>query len=202
MDSIVDGFMPLIRQIELEVERVDALVAGMNEEPGLPQANSIKPVYSVDVTVVNDSSPDSPVQEKEKEKGNVTSVPSSFPSTFGRRVLSVSSSIIYWIWARGKQGVHVARLSGRWLKKRRVKKNATRAKMLTRMSATRKAVITMARLLAPKSEVLGQLKKRLRIVTDLEAHLGDVQGVCHFLALFLWIYFPLKWWTYAFTTWA
>jgi len=174
MDSIVDGFMPLIRQIGLEVERVDALVAGMNEELDLPRANSLKPVYSVDVNVVNDSSsPAPPVQEK--EKGSVASAPSRFPSTFGCRVLSVSSSVMNWIWACGKQGVHVARLSGRWLKKRRVKKNATRAKMLMRMSATRKAVITMNRLLVPKSEVLGQLKKRLRIVADLEVHLEDVQ---------------------------
>jgi len=176
----VDGFMPLIRQIETEVEHVDAIVAGTNHELDPPQTNNnLKPVYSVDVSVVNNSSSPTPtVQDNEKSDG--VSVPTDLPPTLGRRVLSICSGIMSWVWARGK-GVHRVCLSGPWLKKKRIKKNVARTRMLLRMTATRKVVTMMARLLAPKAEVLGQLKKRLEIVADLGAHLGDVQGACHFL---------------------
>jgi Mg2+ and Co2+ transporter CorA len=185
MDSVVDGFMPLIRQIETEVERVDAIIAGTNDELDLPQNNNnLKPVYSVDVSVVNKSSfPTTPtVQDNEKNDG--VSVPTDLPSTLGRRVLAICSGIMSWVWARGK-GIHGVCLSGPWLKKKGIKKNVARTRMLLRMTATRKVVTVMARLLAPKAEVLGQLKKRLEIVADLGAHLGDVQGACHFLCAVL-----------------
>lgn len=177
MDSIVDAFMPLINSIELEVESVDDLVSGMDGEF---RDGSVQPPTGV----VIKSSPrwlerlsekwvDPPLPavdhntEKEKEG---TSNPTDRPiyAEF-LRMLSFTER-----WSRRL----ILRFLGIFVKifkLERRRKTSPRMQTLLKMSRTRRMVILLARLLGPKIEIIGHLRKRF-MIGELAAELGDVQG--------------------------
>lgn len=175
MDSMVDAFIPIIDSIELEVEGVDDLVSGMGDDfdvhnpepaietkPDLPSwLNKLSEKWEQPAR-----NPSADIDEKlTSEKGNWPSN-TTFQSaqdklSQGRHLVrKLVLHTLHWV-VRTKQG--------------RVRKQSSRMRTLLRMSRTRRMVILLARLLAPKNEILGHLRKRLAI-DDLGTQFGDVQG--------------------------
>ncbi|KAF8324880.1 uncharacterized protein EI90DRAFT_2933583 [Cantharellus anzutake] len=197
MDSIVDAFIPVIKRIGSEVENVDRLVAGVQDEDqmlrdwqtALQHAEVTQQVATPPRGVEPEAIDVFHLNEKRKE--SLPTPPTSQPRhRTWNRAWRRSSSLMQYLFRHisrycaslGTACAHrikklwrrlvSARMTGR-PKWRAVK--LARAKTLTRMSQTRRTVTLLARLLAPKNEALGILRKRLTGVADLGAHLDDVQ---------------------------
>lgn len=175
MDSIVDAFMPLINSIELEVENVDDLVSGMGGEfrdadvqpPGVVMKSSPRWLERLSEKWVDPPLPTVGLNTEEKEH---TSNPTDRPSYAEfRRMLSYTER-----WSRRL----ILRFLGTFVKifkLERRRKTSPRMQTLLKMSRTRRMVILLARLLGPKIEIIGHLRKRF-MIGELAAELGDVQG--------------------------
>jgi len=172
---MVDAFIPLIDSIELEVENVDDLVTGMNTNSDQDHASAsgdLKPTplgrRLWRLRKMWTSREASPADEKlgDKESGGPT------PSA-GYRLRSAPFAIIRWckrVPSKLKAIVQLVWFVGR----RRRRKTSSLMHTLLKISHTRHRVVHLARLLAPKSEIIGHLRKRLA-VGELSTHLGDVQ---------------------------
>lgn len=174
LDSMVDAFIPLIDSIELEVENVDDLVTGMNTNSDHASASGdLKPPPSGRrlwrLRKMWTSSKASPPDEKlgDKESGEPLPTPSA-----GYRLRSAPFAIVRWCQRVPFKLKATMQLVGR----RRRRKTSSLMHTLLKMSHTRHRVVHLARLLAPKSEIIGHLRKRLA-VGELSTHLGDVQGI-------------------------
>src|SRR5258708_18701085 len=181
MDSIVDAFIPIVRRIGLEVESVDMLITGMQDEDKAlrdwrvanEQANTTESLGQSHKGVTEE------LGKEDKELPSTPSPPSlrynleGSPKT-GRRVFrcldncssAFRSACVSWL--EGVRRILWLRPSSR---KRLHAIRMARMKVFTLMSETRKIVTLLRRPLAPKNEVLGILSKRLVNAADLGAHL-------------------------------
>jgi magnesium transporter len=183
MDSMIDSFVPIIRKIDKEVEGVDALITN-------PQ-KTLEPVPPFNITVQTSSLDFIEPKAEDLEKAEKPSAPSNH--SFG-----LLSSIRGWKSRLGSRlWSSLAKRTGpRHQEKESTveppPKHAT-FQTLLRMTNTRRLVTSLGRLLATKSEVIGQLRKRLQVnvgnVVDWDEgdmaggqevgiYLGDVQGMC------------------------
>jgi magnesium transporter len=164
MDSMVDAFAPMIQKIDREVEGVDSLITNLNShlESVVPQS---------EITIVAGSSDAIEEKAEELEKSEKPAPPTS----------RVQFKLPLRLRRRSKEKAVVPEPPT---------KLAT-FRTLLRMANTRRLVTSLGRLLATKSEVIGQLRKRLQGTNgnavdwdegdmaggqEVGIYLGDVQG--------------------------
>jgi Mg2+ and Co2+ transporter CorA len=178
---MVDAFIPLIYSIELEVENVDDLVTGMNTDSDQDHASAssdLKPPSSrrwfwrPQICKMWTSRKASPLAENlgDKESGGPLPTPSA-----RHRLRFTPFAIVRWcqrVPSKLKATMQLVHFVGR----RRRPKPSSLMQTLLKMSHTRRRVVHLARLLAPKSEIIGHLRRRLA-AGELSTHLGDVQGI-------------------------
>src|SRR5260221_3675195 len=196
MDSIVGAFIPVIKRIGSEVESVDMLVAGMQDNDEwlrhwhdiFEQAETTTEVVGQPCNTITEENDMTNISQKEKESSSI--LPPS-PQCAWPRFWKYSSRITAQVFRYLKLGLLV--LWSSWISRlRRIRLKLwfsglsdrekwraikmARMKTLMKMSEARRTVTLLGRLLAPKNEVLGILRKRLVNSADLGAHLSDVQG--------------------------
>lgn len=160
IDSVVDAFSPLIKLIEKEVDSVDSMVLGLEDEA------VARALVQIDNTI------------------GVPTIPSETDKTLIDEKSSGTSERGSQVHSRLKD--RLRRMVGR----RRKKKPApdpSPSKTLTtllRMTSTRRLVTALTRLLTRKGEVVSQLRKRLLLrgassesSMEVGVYLGDVQGI-------------------------
>jgi magnesium transporter len=168
MDSVVDGFFPILRDIEKEVSLVEDFVSGMevNEQFDdgtnpfdVPRSSVQEIVVLGDMTKTSESSP----SDEKAEKIEFSSI-STKPSKKG---LQFQHYMELW-----------HQFPDLWRKIRHQKdsvSNKTRdRRRLQRMTATRRLLNTLGRLLSSKAETIGQIRKRLHGQGEVAIYLGDV----------------------------
>lgn len=200
MDSIVDGFAPIIHGIEVEVDEIESLVSGLNEdEVQALQAErgarlmitNDRPAETTDPekrsgiadAVVDLASPDpekarhlSPI----KETANVTSrgrksrfldltdlsLPPRLRSFIARirwdrlvECQNPDSILVRLLRLKPNPGAESSTTVDVLASKDR---RTTGYKVLLRMAASRRLVTSLMRVLAPKNEVIVQIRKRLQ----------------------------------------
>jgi magnesium transporter len=177
---MVDAFVPLLRKIDKEVEGVDALITN-------PQ-NSLESVPPSEITIQGESSDAIEEKIQEPQKNEKPGLQISYPrfrSRFRSRIKSWKTRIWLLVPKKlrfGQEKVVVVEPPT---------KLAT-FQTLLRMANTRRLVTSLVRLLATKSEVIGQLRKRLQGGAggavdwdegdmargqEVGIYLGDVQGM-------------------------
>jgi hypothetical protein len=160
IDSVVDAFSPLIKLIEKEVDSVDSMVLGLEDEA------VARALVQIDNSV------------------GVPSIPSETDATLIDEKSTRTSGREGPVYSRLND-----RLRG-IVGRRRQKKPAPDpppSKTLTtllRMTSTRRLVTALTRLLTRKGEVVSQLRKRLLLrgassesSMEVGVYLGDVQGI-------------------------
>ena len=187
MDSMVDSFVPLLRKIDREVEGVDSLITNLKSTLESPPPS--------DITIAAGSSDaiEQKVGELEKVESPAPSGPLASRVQFKLppRLHNWKTRLRSWLW-------HLLPKRMRHYPKEKpvVPEPPTRLatfQTLLRMANTRRLVTSLGRLLATKSEVIGQLRKRLRGAggdavdwdegdmaggQEVGIYLGDVQGTC------------------------
>ena len=188
LDSIVDSFFPYLEDVEKEVLRMEDLVFSEDSQinPGNAKSDdaclSPQPVYE-DAEKVVCVTPN--------EKGDQTPRPSKASSIFqlfpGLQKLRKSRSFIYSVL----QSMSLTRES----------KSISTTATLRRLAKIRRLVTSMTRLLATKSEVIAQIRKRLLTQNrsglvisqsrvediDVAIYLGDVQGMYYGLTIIVFL---------------
>ncbi|KAJ6621700.1 hypothetical protein B0H10DRAFT_2017107 [Mycena sp. CBHHK59/15] len=169
LDSIVDSFFPFLRGLEREVMAIEAIVySGVStthdSESAHPASNpdgSGSELRDIEKTNSIIEKPRSRVwQLNEKNVASLDSTRTRFP------VLWPLPSIAKW--KRSMQN--------RWKSTSALKPKPTTAATLYRMARARRLVASLSRLLASKSEVVTQLRKRLIADgAEVAIYLGDVQ---------------------------
>ncbi|KAG8832677.1 proliferating cell nuclear antigen [Serendipita sp. 399] len=176
MDSIVDAFFPVLKDISKEVELVEELVSGLEQNQG--GGDEFHPIDrrespATEGTAVNSSSsPETPMlSEKilgEKEKEPIGSLPTEKK---GRTRPLRYYTGAWWL-----------RLKGRLRTKDPGASTLNRdLNRLRRMTTTRRLVTTLGRLLSSKADVIAQLRKRLDGQGEVYIYFGDVQD--HIISL-------------------
>lgn len=174
LDSIVDSFFPFSDEIEKEVMAIEQLV------------------YSTDKRLDSEMSMTAavPPPQSEKERLPVLSEKNmlKFEETFTARTrFALSRPPLRLLYRRFLRYIRTLRI--RWRPSRPNEKPAPSSTMITlrRMATTRRLVTSLARLLAAKSEVVTQLRKRLLSESgngkagsseeiEVAMYMGDVQG--------------------------
>ncbi|KAG9095834.1 hypothetical protein FRC06_009363 [Ceratobasidium sp. 370] len=155
MDSMVDAFAPILRKIDKEVEGVDSLITNMKTQ--------LEPAPPSEITVIGGSSDAIEQKVVELEKREKTSpVPSrvDFKLRLPLRLRVWKSRIRSWVRSMLPKSLH-----GSSKEKITIPEPPTKLatfQTLLRMANTRRLVTSLGRLLATKSEVIGQLRKRLQ----------------------------------------
>jgi magnesium transporter len=167
MDSVVDGFFPVLRDIEKEVLLVEDFVSGIkvNEKEDdeinpfdLPRPPVKEIVVLGDMGKAEESSP----SDEKADKVDFFSIPTKPP----KKGLQFQHFMDLWQFSN-------------WWRKIRHQKNSVSNKTrdrrrLRRMTATRRLVNTLGRLLSSKAEVIGQIRKRVHGQGEVAIYLGDV----------------------------
>jgi len=165
MDSVVDAFFPILRDIGQEVSLVEDFVSGieLNEQIRDGTNPFDLPLPSIkEIVILGDTTKtlESSLSDENAEKRYFSSIPTK-PSKKG---LQFKHYIQLW--------------HGLWRKLRRKKNSesnmARDRRRLRRMTATRRLVNTLGRLLWSKAELIGQIRKRLHGQGDVAIYLGDV----------------------------
>lgn len=190
MDSMVDSFVPLLRKIDREVEGVDSLITNIKGTFEAPPPS--------DVTIVAGASDATELEIDELKEDEKTSPASSIPPLASRVEFRLPPRLHSWKTRFRSRLWHLLpkRMRRYPREKAVVPKPPTRLatfQTLLRMANTRRLVTSLGRLLATKSEVIGQLRKRLRGAgadavdwdegdmaggQEVGIYLGDVQGAC------------------------
>lgn len=190
---MVDSFAPVIDHIEREVVAVDLLVAGMEDD--VPDtrisSNNRMPPFSISVDPVKDQPTEAETKAEKPTRARDDSDAISNASSQSVKLdlppprrLSIPVQVRSFF-----QRIRIA-LGFRTGKDKDKGSGAPlispRLKTLLRMTTTRRIVTSLGRLLAPKSEVIGQIQKRLRggmggeaRNSDIEIYFGDIQGELH-----------------------
>lgn len=168
MDSIVDGFFPVLLDIEKDVLLVENFVSELeiHEQPEV-ESHPFDTVHPPEVEIVVSQDPakaseSSPTHER-AEKMEFAATPVKLKP----RSLNLQHYIDLWrhlpaIWRRSRRKKHSTSKMSRDLNR------------LRRMTATRRLVTTLGRLLSSKAEVVGQIRKRLDGQGEVAIYLGDV----------------------------
>lgn len=186
MDSIVDSFFPFLEDIEKEVAAIESLVFTTNIIGSLPDVPSLSESSS-SVTVVAPTSKSqksllmSPLKIKHEDTIHSAGAKTHFslPQRPRHTWRAIGS------YFRGLRDMVRSRFA-RPPASAPSKTNTT----VRRMARTRRLVTSLTRVLAAKSEVVTQLKKRLLNTgesglgegmgddQDVFMYMGDVQGMC------------------------
>ncbi|CAG7851537.1 SubName: Full=Related to MNR2-Manganese resistance protein {ECO:0000313/EMBL:CCA67453.1} [Serendipita indica DSM 11827] len=169
MDSIVDAFFPVLNEIEKEVERVEELVTGLDEQKDTEHLAIDSPEGGSSETALNGESNASPDAEKKgsspdlvEEKDATRHIKLSARSR-RRGMWKQVRRVLVWCWQR--------------IRRKKTLEDSTLARdmrRLRRMTATRRLVTTLGRLLSSKYEVVAQVRKRLA-GQEVSIYMGDVQ---------------------------
>ena len=188
MDSIVDAFIPLINSIEPEVESVDDLVTGIGAGAEFHEGRAVTPGDHVPVSPTRQVEPpgkDRASRRASSPNENLDNKELSGPlptssATPGPRP---AHTIIRWCQQISSKLKAITRRVP-FLRLRRQRKVSSLMQTLLKMSHTRRKVILLTRLLGPKNEIIGHLRKRL-LAGELATQLGDVQGILS-TAIIVW----------------
>ncbi|KAG1864249.1 hypothetical protein DFJ58DRAFT_655998 [Suillus subalutaceus] len=178
LDSVVDSFFPFLKEIEKQVLAVEALVFSSNDVSHTSSTNTL-------VDLVHIPTDDS----------NIEKLPDTLSKEMGENPPSLNRGL-----SRFTQPLFFRRLKCRFqilwntfATTHEAKAQATTTNTLLRMARARRLVTSLTRLLATKSEVISQIRKRFLIGgrqiaspqgnDDLEIaiYMGDVQD--HILTL-------------------
>lgn len=203
MDSIVDGFGPIIHGIEIEVDELENMVSGMSLTDSDTSERAQRSLSSVTLadnekTSYKRPTPNDPEKQDQlsdpifkEDTGNHPDL--NVPCvSWHRKLLSFLSSALL------PSSLLLSRLFARSEnpKVQAKTQQATGYNTLLRMAASRRLVTSLTRVLAPKNEVVVQIRKRLRtpggllwargvsgsnevgssMGLELDVYLGDVQG--------------------------
>lgn len=188
MDSMVDSFAPLLRKIDQEVEGVDSLITNLKSTLEAPPPS--------DITIAAGSSDAIEQKVDELEKVEKTESPAPSMPLASRVQFKLPPRLHSWKTRFRSRLWHLVPKRMRRYPKEKpvVPEPPTRLatfQTLLRMANTRRLVTSLGRLLATKSEVIGQLRKRLRGAggdavdwdegdmaggQEVGIYLGDVQG--------------------------
>ncbi|KAG2159816.1 uncharacterized protein EDB93DRAFT_18058 [Suillus bovinus] len=178
LDSVVDSFFPFLKEIEKQVLAVEALVFSSN---GVSHTSSTSTLVD-SIHIPTDDQYDSNI---EKLPDTVSKEMEETPSSYFPRFTQPP------FFRRLKSGLQNLRNS--FATTREVKTQATTTDTLLRMARARRLVTSLTRLLATKSEVISQIRKRFLISgrqapspqanddLDIAIYMGDVQD--HILTL-------------------
>jgi len=181
LDSIVDSFFPFLKEIEQQVLSVESLVFSQNDvSSSTSTLVDIKPTPTDDLCDCNlEKLPDIPPPPKESGESSLSWNPSiprprfTQPLCFHRLKLNLQN-----LWKT-------------YVTSREVRVKPTRAtttNTLLRMARARRLVTSLTRLLATKSEVVSQIRKRFLTGgrqtgspqgnqdIEIAIYMGDVQG--------------------------
>ena len=169
MDSIVDGFFPVLNEIEKEVERVEELVTGLDEQNDAehlaidsPEGGSSEVTLKSD-TVTSGASPDAEKKDEILQEKDSIKPTKTHRRRRRRRMWHHIRRVFVWCWQR--------------IRRKKPSENSILARdlrRLRRMTATRRLVTTLGRLLSSKYEVVAQVRKRLA-GQEVSIYMGDVQ---------------------------
>jgi magnesium transporter len=185
LDSIVDSFFPFLEEVEREVVGIEEFVFSESRETASRlisriTANPVKSAFDVDqVQVINEKT-----LPGEKEEGATRVLPRPWTT----RLLLAASVVIHWL---RRLKISLRRISASGPSSDADLNSAAITSPLRRMARTRRLVTSLGRLLATKSEVITQLRKRLLSSTqsglgswgekgdevDVAIYMGDVQGL-------------------------
>lgn len=173
LDSVVDSFFPFLKEIEQQVLAVEALVFSSNDVSHTSSTNTLVDLIHIPADDQCDSDIEKVPDIPSKEMGETP--PRYFPRftqpLFFRRLKC-----------------SLRNLRNTFATTRKVRTQATTTNTLLRMARARRLVTSLTRLLATKSEVISQIRKRFLIGgrqttspqgnDDLEIamYMGDVQG--------------------------
>ncbi|KAG6849512.1 hypothetical protein H0H93_007866 [Arthromyces matolae] len=184
LDSIVDSFFPLLEEIGGEVAAIEDLVSA---------AAPYSEIHHHDVQI-REKSEKTDILETTSAHGSEFKEKDHAPSVEARRY-SAASADVRFSSPRFTVSLALRRLKRvldmRWRKlwtKQPPRPNPTQI-ALRRMARTRKRITSLTRLLATKSDVVAQIRKRLMTVNggkgddnlDVSMYMGDVQD--HILML-------------------
>ena len=176
LDSVVDSFFPFLKEIEQQVLAVEALVFASNDVSHPSSMNTLVDLNHIPMDDLCDSKveklPDTLLNEMELTASSWTprcSLP-RFTQPLFRRL------------KRNLQNLLKTRATTR-----EVRKQATTTNTLLCMARARRLVTSLTRLLATKSEVVSQIRKRFLIGgqytaspqgvdVEIAIYMGDVQG--------------------------
>lgn len=187
LDSIVDSFFPYLEEIEKEVMAIEALVFSRD----LPElfAETLETVIPASNSTMS-ATDDGTLTGSEKEQGAETEIAVSFdekstqPSSTPRTRFSVS-----WRPFNLRRLKRLANIFSRhFLTPSATTMNPTTT-TLRRMARARRLVVSLARLLATKADVIAQVRKRLTTSTlsgsasanrrealEVAMYMGDIEG--------------------------
>jgi magnesium transporter len=183
LDSVVDSFFPFLKEIEQQVLAVETLVFSSNDVSHTSSTNTLNDL----IHMPRDNQCDS----------NVEKLPDTLSKEMGEtppilnRGLSLSRFTQPLLFRRLK--CRLQNLRNTFATTRETKTQVTTTNTLLRMARARRLVTSLTRLLATKSEVISQIRKRFLIGgrqkaspqgnDDLEIaiYMGDVQD--HILTL-------------------
>lgn len=195
LDSVVDAFFPLLQHIEQRVMEAESPIfadkalenlqatTSISLKPDKDQSNAETAASSTEISAketpaLSSSIADEKLLPFESSSSNVHArftLPRPTASIMFRRIYRLVSSS----------------LTSLKKKRRKSPRESNQTAYMFRMAQTRKLVTAMGRLLATKSEVLAQIKKRLLVLgesglmngyqkeSDLEMviYMGDVHGI-------------------------
>jgi magnesium transporter len=170
MDSIVDAFFPLLKDIQKEVLLVEDFVSGLDDgDRDDDKTNPVDPSASKVEIVVANGGPLVTAEKEMREKNEKSEHDTASKDTRkSEKGLPLGTQLIEWakmVWYRKRQNSTLVRDVNR----------------LRRMTITRRLVTTLGRLLSAKLEVLAQIRKRLDGQGEVAIYLGDVQD--HIISL-------------------
>lgn len=171
MDSIVDAFFPILKEIQKEVLLIEDFVSRLDDNNGDeeddssfdPSASRTEVTVPKNATLVNQ-------ETKTEEKGNTHHYADSKSEEKKERKGSFNlrkKAIELW------KSIHPSKRT-----------NSTMSRdvnRLRRMTITRRLVTTLGRLLSAKLEVIAQIRKRVDGQGEVAIYLGDVQD--HIISL-------------------
>jgi len=187
LDSIVDSFFPFLEEIEKEVTAIDHLVYAGNPEQVLETIPSMDPASSSPQLLSVKSDPYTEKIFINESNENCTPA-ERFRDTFRRETQSKRPRFtrprlnLRLLFRRAKR--HVSHAWEEFWARPVLAPSATQL-TLRRMARTRKIVTVLGRLLATKSDVITQIRKRLTKSAsegnngeefEIAIYMGDVQG--------------------------
>ncbi|KAF7985342.1 hypothetical protein HWV62_6551 [Athelia sp. TMB] len=192
LDSVVDSFFPFLEEVEKEVLEVEDIV--FSEDPRTTQVSELQPTMSSVVEQQSLSEKASTIkQPAESEKLPVAMDEKLVPQNSAKTRFSFprpTPSLILRRLKRAVQSISISISLTITVTTQRAPSNSTNT-TLRRMARTRRLVTSLTRLLATKSEVVAQIRKRLLMAghsglgngagkdDDIEVaiYMGDVQGM-------------------------
>ncbi|KAH7925205.1 hypothetical protein BV22DRAFT_1195365 [Leucogyrophana mollusca] len=188
LDSVVDSFFPPLKEIEKEVAAVEALVFSTDDTTDAASVETLAP--SDDLAHISVDNPSG--QKKDAEKLPITDEKGDFPgdpTASLRTRFSLPRPTRPLFFRQLKRNMYSILEFFASARKVRTKQSQTATVVtLRRMARTRRLVTSLSRLLATKSEVVSQIRKRFFTAgqqsgnragqsddIEIAIHMGDVQ---------------------------